>query len=353
MVRFVHIFLVVLCFSPLVFDAVMAAKGYYDILEISKSATEAQLKRAYRKLALKYHPDKNPGDETATTKFAEINHAYEILSDAKKRKVYDQHGEEGLKQHEQQNAGGGGGQGDIFSQFFGGGFGGFGGFGGGQQEEEQELRGENVVVQLEVTLKDLYVGRSMKVIRDKNIIKPAKGTRKCNCKNKMVTKQVGPGMYQQFQQQECETCANVKYAREETFLTVEVDPGMRDGQEISFFEEGEPVIDGEPGDLKFNIKAAAHPKFRRDNNNLHYEMTISLVDALVGFDTTIEHLDGHKVKVVSTTVTKPGEVKKISNEGMPLYGRAQKFGDLSIHFTVAFPAILSEQQKKVIKETFA
>lgn len=354
MVRFAHIFLFALCFSPLVFDAVMAAKSYYDILEVSKGATEAQLKRAYRKLALKYHPDKNPGDEEANKKFAEINNVYEVLSDEKKRKVYDQHGEEGLKQHEQQNAGGGGGHpGDIFSQFFGGGFGGFGGFGGRQEEEDQVLKGENVVVQLEVTLKDLYVGRSMKVVRDKNVIKPAKGSRKCNCKNKMVTKQVGPGMYQQFQQQECETCPNVKYAREETFLTVEVDPGMRDGQEISFFEEGEPVIDGEPGDLKFTVKAAAHPKFRRDGNHLHYEMTISLLDALVGFETTIDHLDGHKVTVASTKVTKPGETKKIASEGMPLYERAKKFGDLWIHFTVAFPATLSEQQKKVIKENFA
>jgi len=202
--RFTHFLLFALCFSPLAFDTVLAGKNYYDILGVSKTASEDQLKRAYRKLALKYHPDKNKGDEEANKKFAEINNVYEILSDAKKRKIYDQHGEEGLKQHEQQGGGGGHNAGDIFSQFFGRGFGGFG-F-GQEEEEDQTLKGETLVVQLEVTLRDLYVGRAMKVVRDKNVIKPAKGTRRCNCKNKMVTKQVGPGMYQQFQQQECETC---------------------------------------------------------------------------------------------------------------------------------------------------
>lgn len=349
--RFTHFLLFALCFSPLAFDTVLAGKNYYDILGVSKTASEDQLKRAYRKLALKYHPDKNKGDEEANKKFAEINNVYEILSDAKKRKIYDQHGEEGLKQHEQQGGGGGHNAGDIFSQFFGRGFGGFG-F-GQEEEEDQTLKGETLVVQLEVTLRDLYVGRAMKVVRDKNVIKPAKGTRRCNCKNKMVTKQVGPGMYQQFQQQECETCPNVKYAREETFLTVEVEPGMREGHEISFFEEGEPIIDGDPGDLKFKIKTAPHAKFRRDGNHLHYDMTISLVDALVGFDTTIDHLDGHKVKVSSATVTKPGAVKKIVGQGMPHFEKANKYGDLWIHFTVEFPNSLSDAQKKAIKDNFA
>mmetsp|Transcript_22033 Transcript_22033/g.42069 ORF Transcript_22033/g.42069 Transcript_22033/m.42069 type:complete len:239 (-) Transcript_22033:550-1266(-) len=227
-----------LCVSPfLIIEIVHAGKSYYDILQVPKGASEDQLKRAYRKLALKYHPDKNKGDEDANKKFAEINNVYEVLSDPEKRKIYDRHGEEGLKQQQQQG-GGGGGHHDIFSQFFGGGFGGgFGGFGGGfgQEEEEQTPKGETVTVDLEVTLKDLYLGRNFQVTRDKNVIKPAKGTRKCNCKNKMTTKQIGPGMFQQFQTQECEDCPNVKYARETNDITVEVDPGMKDGQEITFF----------------------------------------------------------------------------------------------------------------------
>mmetsp|Transcript_25606 Transcript_25606/g.35363 ORF Transcript_25606/g.35363 Transcript_25606/m.35363 type:complete len:354 (-) Transcript_25606:234-1295(-) len=345
------LFICVLCTSALIhLDLVSAGKNFYDLLQVSKGASEAQLKRAYRKLALQYHPDKNVGDEEANKKFAEINHAYEILSDAEKRKIYDQHGEEGLKQ-QQQRGGGGGGHQDIFSQFFGGGFGGFGGF-GQQEEEDQVLKGETVVLDIECSLRDLYLGRTIKVVRDKNVIKPAKGTRQCNCKNKMVTKQVGPGMFQQYQQQECEQCPNVKYVREASDITVEVEPGMKDNQEISFFEEGEPVIDGEPGDLKFKIKTAPNKKFRRDGNHLHYEMTISLVDALVGFELTVEHLDGHKVPIKSTKVTKPGDVVKVAQEGMPLYDRAKKFGDLFIHYTVAFPKSLTEAQKEVVKKTF-
>lgn len=340
--------------ASLLLNAVLAGKNFYDILQVSKTASDAQIKRAYRKLALQYHPDKNKGDEEATTKFAEINNAYEILSDPDKRKTYDRHGEEGLKQ--QQQGGGGGGAQDIFSQFFGGGgFGGFGGFGGREEEEDQTVKGETLEVQLEVTLKDLYIGRNFKVTRDKNVLKPAKGTRKCNCKNKMQTKQIGPGMFQQFQTQECEECPNVKFAREDDTLSVEVEKGMKDGQEINFFEEGEPVIDGEPGDLKFKIKtvqSSAVP-FKRERDNLHYDLTISLVDALVGFSVKIDHLDGHKVEIANTQVTKPGEVLTILGEGMPQHDRANKFGNLLVHITVSFPKSIPDKLKDVVRKEFA
>lgn len=342
-----------MCASPFVFEHfALAGKSYYDVLSVTKSATEDQIKRAYRKLALKYHPDKNKGDEEAGKKFVEIGTAYEVLSDAEKRKIYDRHGEEGLKQHNQQQQQGGGGHQDIFSQFFGGGFGGgFGGFGGGGQQEPETLKGETVTVDLEVSLRDLYVGRTLRITRDKNIIKPAKGTRKCNCKQKMVTKQIGPGMYQQFAQQECSECPNVKYARESNEITVEVEAGMKDGHEISFFEEGEPVIDGEPGDLKFRIKTTKdNGAFRREGNHLHYDMTIPLHDALVGFETTIEHLDGHKVKVAAAGITRPGDVVRIANEGMPWFERHAKFGDLVIHYTVEFPKVLTQAQKAMVQQ---
>ena len=186
------------------------AKDYYSILGVARGAPESQIKRAYRKLALKYHPDKNPGDDKAKSKFEELSNAYEVLTDEEKRQIYDRHGEEGLKQHQQGGGGGGGGHpGDIFSQFFGGGFGGFGGFGGMNQEPETP-KGEPVQMDLYVSLKDLYLGNTIKVIRDKDVLKPAKGTRKCNCRQKMVTRQVGPGMFQQYAQNECEECPNVK-----------------------------------------------------------------------------------------------------------------------------------------------
>ena len=175
--------------------AVASAADYYKTLGLNRGASDDQIKRAYRKLALKYHPDKNPGNEEAASKFADIGNAYEVLSDAEKRQIYDRHGEEGVKQHAAQGGHGGGGGfggGDIFSQFFGHGF---GGFGGGPQEPETP-KGDSLVIDLDVSIRDLYLGRiGIRVARDKDVIMPAKGTRKCNCKQRMVTRQIGPGMY--------------------------------------------------------------------------------------------------------------------------------------------------------------
>lgn len=157
-IRQVLVFLLV--FSAASIEIVCAGKSYYDILQVSKQATDDQIKRAYRKLALKFHPDKNPGNEEATKKFAEINNAYEVLADREKRGVYDQYGEEGLKQQQQGGGRGGGGFGqDIFSQFFGGGF----RFGNEEEEEERTPKGDDVSVEIHVTLKDLYVGNSYEV----------------------------------------------------------------------------------------------------------------------------------------------------------------------------------------------
>ncbi|CAI5991360.1 unnamed protein product [Closterium sp. NIES-65] len=254
-------------------------------------SSEDQIKRAYRKLALKFHPDKNPGDEEAKKRFQEIGNAYEVLSDGEKRRIYDQHGEEGVKQHSAQQAAGGGQ--DIFSQFFGG----FGGFGQQQEEEEQAPKGDTVTVDLEASLEDLYNGRSFQVWRDKNVVRSAPGKRKCNCKARMVTRQIAPGMFQQFTQQECQECPNVKYEREGMPIDVDIEKGMKDGQEITFYEEGEPVMDGDPGDLKLVIKTRPHKQFERRGDDLHMNLTISLVDALVGFKHSITHLDNHLVEI--------------------------------------------------------
>ena len=330
------------------------AKDLYATLGLSRGANDAQIKKAYRKLAVQYHPDKNPGDEAATAKFAEINNAYEVLSDEKKRKIYDKHGEEGLKQHEAQGGRGGGDPSDIFSAFFGGGgpFG-FGGMGGHQQEEEVEQRGETVRTEIQANLQELYLGTSIRVTRDKNVVKPAKGTRKCKCRARMKTKQIGPGMFQQYQVQECEECPNVKLVRESEFLTVEVEPGMVDGQEISFFEHGEPLIDGDHGDLKLIVREVSVPeiKFRRDGHDLHYDMTITLTEALVGFSKAITHLDGRKVKVATSSVTRPGDVSRIANEGMPVYNSAGRRGTLIVHYSVSFPEKVNDAKK--VKDLFA
>ncbi|PPS00247.1 hypothetical protein GOBAR_AA20410 [Gossypium barbadense] len=273
----------------------IAGKSYYDILQVPKGASDEQIKRAYRKLALKYHPDKNPGNEEASKRFADINNAYEVLSDSEKRGIYDRYGEEGLKQHAA--SGGRGGMGvniqDIFSSFFGG---------GSVEEEERIVKGDDVIVELDATLEDLYMGGTLKVWREKNILKPAPGKRHCNCRN----------------------------------------------EEVVFYEDGEPIIDGEPGDLKFRIHTAPHDRFRREGNDLHTTVTITLVQALVGFDKTIKHLDDHLVEIGSKGITKPKEVRKFKGEGMPLHFSNKK-GDLFVTYEVLFPTSLTEDQKAKIK----
>lgn len=276
-----------------------------------------------------------------------MNHAYEILSDADRRKVYDRHGEEGLKQHDARSAQGQGqGMGDIFSQFFGGGF-------GGQQGEPETPKGDTVVIDVAVTLEELYSGGSRTVVRDKSVIVPARGTRKCNCQVRMVTKQVGPGMFQQFQKKECDECPNVKMQREQVSLTLEVEPGTRDGHKLLFFEEGEPEIDGDPGDLEIRVLTSSHERFARDATNqadLHHTAHISLADALAGFELELKHLDGHKVKIGAKDITRPFQVRTFKGQGLPRFEEYSKFGDMHVTYEVDFPKSLSADQKAQLRK---
>jgi DnaJ family protein B protein 11 len=206
-------------------------------------------------------------------------------------------------------------------------------------------------VDLFVSLKDLYVGREISTVRDKSVYKPAAGTRKCKCKQKLVTRQLGPGMFQQYTQQVCEECPAVKLEREKDTITVHVEAGMVDGQEITFFEEGEPMVDGEAGDLKFRIRTLTHTVFTRVGHDLHMNKTISLVDALTGFSQDMKHLDGHKVTLATESVTRPGSVQKVAGEGMPIFDSSSK-GDLYVTYTVDFPASLTAEQKATVRSLF-
>jgi len=238
-------------------------------------------------------------------------------------------------------------------RFFGGGFGGFGGF-GGQQEEPESPKGKTVVVELQVTLRDLYLGRTFPVTRDRAVYKPSQGTRKCRCTTRMHTRQVAPGMYQQYPSQSCESCPAVRLVREAEKLQVEVERGSRDGHEVSFFEQGEPMLDGEPGDLRFKIVTveAADVPFTRRGDDLHVEYSVTLVEALVGFQRELVHLDGHKVALVREGVTRPGEVQALAGEGMPVFGQHKQAGRLVVTYSVAMPQTLDEKQKAGVRELF-
>lgn len=231
---------------------------------------------------------------------------------------------------------------------------GFGGGFGGQQEEEQTPKGKTILIDLDLTLKDLYLGRTFKVNRDKAVYKPGKGTRQCNCKTRMLTRQIAPGMYQQYPEQKCEQCQALKLVRERETLSVEVERGMKDGQEIVFFEQGEPLMDGEPGDLKFRVVTRPHPNvpFERVGDDLHVQMPITLTEALVGFRKEFPHLDGHAVVLESSGISRPGDVMRLSREGMPVGAFGDKFGDLFVKIHVEFPERLSGEQKDEVKALF-
>merc|ERR1712109_88471 len=325
---------------------IFGGRDYYAILGVGKSASTNQIKKAYRRLAKEMHPDHNPDDESANEKFQELGTAYEALSDPEKRKIYDKHGEEGLKKDGQM-----GGGGDPFSSFFGDfGFDFFGN-GGGQRGEREVARGADIVMELWVSLEELYVGNFVELTHNKPVMKPAKGTRKCNCRQEMVTRSLGPGRFQMTQQQVCDDCPNVKFVSEEHHLEVEVEPGMMDGMEHKFHAEGEPHMDGEPGDLLLQIRTYPHSHFERRGDDLYTNVTLSLVDALSGFEMDIEHLDGHLVHVSREKITWPGARIRKKGEGIPNYENNNLFGTMYITFDVAFPkGEISESDKQAISK---
>jgi len=346
--------------------------GYYDTLGVKPTATGDELKKAYRKLALKYHPDKNPNEGE---RFKLISQAYEVLSDEQKRKIYDQGGEQALKE------GGGGGHGgggmfsspmDIFDMFFGG--------GGGRRGGARERRGKDVVHQMNVTLRELYNGTKRKLSLQKHIIcpkcngvggkKPPESCPACKGSGRQVRiQQLGPGMVSQMQttcgecrgagervsaKDRCKHCDGKKVVQERKILEVDVDKGMSDGQKIVFSGEGDQEPNIEPGDIIIVLDEAEHETFKRRGTDLIMTMKISLAEALCGFKRPIKTLDNRDI-VISTI---PGEVIKhdcikcVMEEGMPTYKSPFEKGRLIIAFEVDFPDSLSvkniEQLEKIL-----
>ncbi|KAF2368300.1 DnaJ domain [Trinorchestia longiramus] len=329
--------LIVLCFGTLS----LAGRDFYKILGVSKSASLHEIKKAYRKNAKELHPDKNRDDPSADAKFKDLGAAYEVLSDEDKRKKYDRCGEECVSKDD----GGGFGM-DPFSSFFGD-------FGFGFQSEggREVPRGGDVVMNLEATLEELYVGNFVELVRNKPVARPASGTRKCNCRQEMVTRQLGPGRFQMTQQQVCDDCPNVKLVNEERTLEFEIEVGMVEGQEYKFIGEGEPHIDGDPGDLIVKIKQAPHARFERKGDDLYTNVTLSLQEALIGFELDIPHLDGHKVHITRDKPIWPGARIRKKNEGMRNYSNNNIIGTLYITFDVLFPKEgFSDEQKQAIKD---
>jgi DnaJ family protein A protein 2 len=352
-----------------------AGTELYKILEVTPDASEADLKKAYRRLAVKYHPDKNQGDAAAAEKFKEISAAYDVLQDPEKKKIYDTYGEEGLKSHMQ---GGDFSAADVFSRFFGGDI--FGG-GGGRQKGRGPRKADDTVYKLGVSLKDLYNGRTKKLKIGRNIICAeceGKGATKegCvqNCKGckgtgtRVTLRQLGPGMIQQMQQVcpecqgkgetidpkfRCKKCNGDKVCAEKEIVEVSIDKGMKSGQKVTIYGKGEQQPGVQPGDLIVILEEVreSDDKFQRQGQDLIYQHKVTLSEALTGYEFIITHLDGRTLVVRSQPqeIVKPGDIRVIDNEGMPRYKQPFEKGRLFIKFEVAFPAFndISKVQKQL------
>lgn len=322
---------------------VFSERNFYNILGVSRNANINQIKKAYRKLAKELHPDKNADDPNAASKFADLSAAYEVLSNKEKREKYDKCGEECLKKDGMMDSGM-----DPFASFFGD----FGfHFGNGGDSRHETRKGANIIMDLYVSLEELYNGNFVEITHNKPVLKPAPGTRRCNCRQELQTKSLGPGRFQMIQQTVCDECPNVKFVTEDRLLEVEIEAGMQDGQEVKFVAEGEPHIDGDPGDLILRIKTQPHKVFERKGDDLYTNVTVSLADALTGFSLELEHLDGRKVTIQRDKVTWPGARLRKKGEGMPHYDNNNLHGALYITFDVEFPKEgFSEEEKESLKK---
>ncbi len=354
----------------------MAKRDYYEVLEVSKGASQEEIKKAYRKLAIKYHPDKNPNDHTAEEKFKEAAEAYEVLSDDQKRARYDQFGHQGM------NGGFGGGGGmnmeDIFSQFgdiFGGGspfesfFGGGRSGGGGRRVR----KGSNLRIKLKLDLEEIANGveKKIKVKRyvacstcGGNGAKNGTDMQTCNsCQGSGQVRKVVNTMLGQMVStatcptcngegrivtKNCDACHGSGRELQEEVITINVPAGVMDGMQLSMNGKGNyPERGGVPGDLLIQIEEEAHPTLKRDGNNIIYDQYISFIDAALGSDIEVPTIGG-KVKINIKPGTQSGEIFRLRGKGIKDINGYGK-GDQLIHINVWTPKHLSSEERATLE----
>jgi len=341
---------------------------YYEILGLDKSATQQQIKKSYRKLARQWHPDKHQDEqEKYHAKFQELQKAYEVLSDPEKKKLYDRYGEAGLR-----GGGGMGGGQDIFDMFFGGGRGGHG-HGRGQQRRK---KAPPIREFLDVTLEDLYVGRSKTLSYEKMTVCAdcnGKGGKKvmecaqCNGQGiQVVLKRMGHMTVQT--QRECPHCDGEGTSIPEGFKCRKckgkgmnkvnktrqfaIPRGAKHAEKIVLQGQGHEIPDAANGDLVIVLRCVKHALFQRVGADLAMTKKISLKQALCGFEITIPHLSGYKLKLKSgpKEVVQHSQLKAVYSKGMPQKGSASTYGHLYVKFEIVFPEQLDEETVAKLKE---
>ena len=343
-------------------------QDFYEILGVSKNATPAEIKKGYRKMAVKYHPDKNPDDKAAEDNFKKAAEAYEILSDDNKKARYDQYGHAGFEGPQGGGGFGGGGMNmdDIFSQFGdifgGGGGGGFGGFGGGGSRGRARVKGSNLRIRVKLTLEEIANGVEKKVkVRRKVMAEGAtyKTCTTCNGSGQVmrVTNTILGRM------QSASTCPSCQGAGEtidrkpknadssglvatEETVSIEIPAGVTEGVQLKVNGKGNsaPGNNAIDGDLIVVIEEIKHDTLKREGTNLHYDLYINFSEAVLGDSKNIDTVSG-KVKIKIEPGTQSGKILRLRGKGLPSidhYGN----GDLLVHINVWTPQSLNKDQKK-------
>ena len=341
-------------------------RDYYEVLGVSKGASESEIKKAYRKLALKYHPDKNPDDASAEEKFKEAAEAYEVLSDPEKKSRYDQFGHAGMG-----GAGGfGGGMNmeDIFSQFgdiFGGAFGGGGSFGGARGGRSRVVRGTNLRVKMKLSLEEIADGVHKKIKVNKLVNAQGvtyKDCQTCNGSGRITrvsqtflgamqtqtTCNVCQGAGKMIDKKPADADAN-GLVRKEEVIELDIPAGVMDGMQLSVTGKGNAgPFDGIPGDLIVVIEEVPSEDLRRDGEHLHYDAYVNFIDAVLGQSIEIPTVGG-KAKIKVEPGTQSGKVLRLKGKGLPVlqgYGK----GDLFVHINVWTPKKVSKEEKEILEK---
>ena len=341
-------------------------RDYYEVLGVAKNADESEIKKAYRKMAIKYHPDKNPGDAEAEEKFKEAAEAYEILSNADKKAQYDRFGHAGMG-----GAGGfsGGGMNmdDIFSQFgdvFGSAFGGGGSF-GGSRGGSRMVRGTNLRVKMKLTLEEIATGVKKKIKVNKLVNAEGVTYKTCTTCNGLgrLTRVAQTFLGAMQTQTTCHVCQGAGkmidkkptdadaqgLKRKEEVIEIEIPAGVEEGMQLSVQGRGNAgPFNGVAGDLIVVIEETEHPELRRDGENLHFDAVVNFADVVLGESIEVPTISG-KVKIKIEPGTQSGKVLRLKGKGLPSvqgYGT----GDQFVHINVFTPSNISIVERELFEK---
>ena len=357
-------------------------RDYYEVLGVSKDASEDEIKKAYRKLAIKYHPDRNPGDKEAEEKFKEAAEAYEVLHDPNKRRQYDQFGFNGPQGGFGGFGGGGMDMDDIFTMFgdiFGGhsGFGGFGGFGGGQQHSQRVYRGSDLRLKVKLSLQDIASGVTKRFkVREDVTCEQCKGTgaeggaqpETCpTCHGSgMVSRSVRSMFGIMTTQTECPTCHGegtviknkckacdgTGVVKGDKIVEVNIPAGVEEGMVLNVHGKGNAgPHNGVPGDIQVLIEEEKSDTFVRDKQDVIYNLLLDFPTAALGGDAEIPTIDGKKIALKIAPGTQPGNVVRLRGKGLPaVKGYGSGKGDIVVNMSVFVPKTLDKNERKAIEQ---